>query len=274
MCCHQTIDHATYPFSLRSNHRFWTKRLKICSKKIRDRKRIKHEGFLQLNVHCPQKRWWLEAHNQSQVPQCLPGSLALQDEGHKQPERCIAGRRLHGKDRPGRCLPFNASSSETSRLPKILLETKYIPVQIPPIRPGYCTKSFYKDSAAPFSNDEKTGTRIIVYLDNILVMAQTVETLKSHMQTLDRELQALGFKLNHKKCVWEAVQAIKLLGFLVNSKTMKIYLPEEKIQKVTKECRHTINKRSVTARHLAHLRGLLSSTAPALSVAFLHCRDL
>lgn len=40
----------------------------------------------------------------------------------------------------------------------------------------------------------KTGTRIIVYLDDILVMAQTVETLKSHMQTLARELQALGFK--------------------------------------------------------------------------------
>ena len=67
----------------------------------------------------------------------------------------------------------------------------------------------------------KTGTRFIVYLDDILVMAQTVETLKSHMQTLARESQALGFKLNHKKCVWEAVQAIKFLGFLVNSKKKK-----------------------------------------------------
>ena len=51
---------------------------------------------------------------------------------------------------------------------------------------------------------------------------------------------------------------------------MKIYLPEEKIQKVMKECRHTINKRSVTARHLAHLIGLLSLTTPAVSVAPLH----
>ena len=93
----------------------------------------------------------------------------------------------------------------------------------------------------------KTGTHIIVYLDDILVMAQSVETLKSHIQTLTRELQALGLKLNHKKCVWEAVQVIEFLGFLVNSKTIKIYLPEEKIQKVMKECRHTINKRSVTA---------------------------
>ena len=112
-----------------------------------------------------------------------------------------------------------------------------------------------------------TGLHIIVYLDNMLVMAQSAERLMSHMQTLARELQALSFKLNHKKCVWEPVQAIEFLGFLVNSKTMKIYLPEEKIQKVMKECRHTINKRSVTARHLAHLIGLLSSTAPAISVA-------
>ena len=55
---------------------------------------------------------------------------------------------------------------------------------------------------------------------------------------------------------------------------MKIYLPEEKIQKVTKECKHTINKRSVTARHLAHLIGLLSSTALAVSVAPLHYQGL
>ena len=119
-----------------------------------------------------------------------------------------------------------------------------------------------------------TGLRIIVYLDDMLVMAQSAERLMSHMQTLARELQALGFKLNHKKCVWEPVQAIEFLGFLVNSKTMKIYLLEEKIQKVMKECRHTINKRSVTARHLAHLIGLLSLTAPVVSVAPLHYRGL
>ena len=69
------------------------------------------------------------------------------------------------------------------------------------------------------------------------------------MQTLPR---TLGFKLNHTKCVWEPVQAIEFLGFLVNSKTIKIYLPEEKIQKVMEEWRHTINKRSVTALHLTN----------------------
>ena len=108
-------------------------------KKKRDRERIQHEGFLQPNVHCPQKRWWLEAHNQSQ---CLPGSLALQDGGQRQPERCFAGRRLHGNNRTGRCLPFRASSSGTSRFPKILLEAKDIPVQIPPIHQEFLQR-FY-----------------------------------------------------------------------------------------------------------------------------------
>ena len=55
---------------------------------------------------------------------------------------------------------------------------------------------------------------------------------------------------------------------------MKIYLLEKKIQKVTKECSHTINKRSVMARYLAHLIGLLSLTALAVSVAPLHYRGL
>ena len=113
----------------------------------------------------------------------------------------------------------------------------------------------------------KTGTRIVVFTWMIYWSWHRQWRYRSH---ICRELQALGFKLNHKKCVWEAVQAIEFLGFLVNSETMKIYLPEEKIQKVMKECRHTINKRSVTARHLAHL----SSTAPAVSVAPLHYQGL
>ena len=119
-----------------------------------NRKHSQHKRVFQLNVHCPQKRWRLETDNQCQVPQFLPGSLSFQNGGHRKLERCVTGRRLYGKDRPRGCLPFSASSSGTSRFPEVLLETKNIPVQIPPIRTGYSTKSLHENSAAPRSKDE------------------------------------------------------------------------------------------------------------------------
>ena len=68
-------------------------------------------------------------------------------------------------------------------------------------------------------------------------MAQTKELLKAHIEIPAQELQNLGFKLNHKKCVWTPKREIEFLGFVINSTTMLILLQEEKIQKIKKECR-------------------------------------
>ena len=55
MCCHQKIGHTTYPFSLRSNHRFWTKRFKICSKKNAIESVYNTKGFFSSMFTVPQK---------------------------------------------------------------------------------------------------------------------------------------------------------------------------------------------------------------------------
>ena len=74
------------------------------------RKRIQHRGIFQPNVHCPQNRWGVEAHNQPEVPQYLLDIPSLPNGRHRQPERCTAGRQLYGKDR---CLSLSADSPGT-----------------------------------------------------------------------------------------------------------------------------------------------------------------
>jgi len=87
----------------------------------------------------------------------------------------------------------------------------------------------------PLAAKMRLGIRVIFYLDNILVLSQSKELLKSHMESL-------GFKLNLKKCAWAPSQVIDFLGFLIDSTTMKLFLPEEKIDKILKECWHLLNK--------------------------------
>lgn len=75
----------------------------------------------------------------------------------------------------------------------------------------------------------KKGIRLIVYLDDTLVLAQSQTTLKKHIASVAETLCNLGFTLNHKKSVLEPTQSIEFLGFIVNSLTMSISLPQEKV---------------------------------------------
>ena len=55
---------------------------------------------------------------------------------------------------------------------------------------------------------------------------------------------------------------------------MTLSLPMEKIDKIRKECRHTLNHQDVTGRQLAHIIGLMTSILPAVLPAPLHYRAL
>ena len=83
--------------------------------------------------------------------------------------------------------------------------------------------------------------RLLQYLDDILVMADSPRMLKSHLQLVMSNLQEMGFVLNEKKCQTEPSQTIECLGFLVDSRSLMFFLPQEKILKVKKECRRMMN---------------------------------
>ena len=120
----------------------------------------------------------------------------------------------------------------------------------------------------------KQGLRIIVYLDDILLMADSAERLNNHMEIMTDTLQQLGFILNRKKCILHPQQRIEFLGFCVDSTTMTLSLPQHKVLKIEKECRHLRNQGEVSARQLAHIIGLLNATNPAVLPARMHYRSL
>ena len=118
------------------------------------------------------------------------------------------------------------------------------------------------------------GIRVLVYLDDILLMAENSQLLQEQSDLTMTLLQSLGFVLNKKKCCLVPCREIQFLGFIVNSIQMTLQLPPDKVHKIQKECRHMLNKTSVSPRQLAHLIGLLTSTLPAVLPAPLHYRAL
>jgi hypothetical protein len=61
------------------------------------------------------------------------------------------------------------------------------------------------------------GIRLIIYLDDILIIASSVETLNLHKKIAIDLLESLGFLINYKKSNLIPSQQIVFLGMLVDA---------------------------------------------------------
>ena len=76
------------------------------------------------------------------------------------------------------------------------------------------------------------GVRMIIFLDDILLLAPTVETMNQHARMTISLLESLGFLINYKKSTLFPTQRILFLGMLIDSTTMEFILPTEKSENI------------------------------------------
>ena len=118
------------------------------------------------------------------------------------------------------------------------------------------------------------GIRLIIYLDDLLIMAQSKENLNCHASTTLHLLENLGFMINYLKSVLIPATKMEFLGFLIDCQTMTLALPRDKVRKVKKECQSALNHPQITVRELAKVLGNLTSTIQAVFPGPLHFRHL
>ena len=118
------------------------------------------------------------------------------------------------------------------------------------------------------------GVRLIIHLDDILIIASSVETLNSHKKLAVDLLESLGFLINYKKSSLTPSQQITFLGMLVDSVSMQFILPPMKSVQIQKDCSLLLNTPNPTIRHLSRVLGLLESCRPAVWSAPLHYRQI
>ena len=118
------------------------------------------------------------------------------------------------------------------------------------------------------------GLRLIIYIDDILIMAESPELLKDQIMGMVFLLENLGFVVNHTKSQFEPTQEIEFLGFTINSCTMELKLPGEKIKKIKSEARKILACNHVTALMLSRLLGKMTAATQAIKMAPLFTRNL
>ena len=79
------------------------------------------------------------------------------------------------------------------------------------------------------------GVPLIIYLDDMLIMAESASLVLLHAASALNLLESLRFVINYKKSQLTPSQQIEFLGFLIDSVASSLQLPGEKLRKIRKQ---------------------------------------
>ena len=107
------------------------------------------------------------------------------------------------------------------------------------------------------------GFRTILHLDDILLMHQLREHLLTQVEKMSQLLESLGFTVNQLKSHLTPVQEIQFLGFVVDSRLMKFFLPQEKVESI-RQTSQVLLQQSPSVQQLSQILGRMVAAAPAV----------
>jgi hypothetical protein len=122
------------------------------------------------------------------------------------------------------------------------------------------------------------GIRVSFYMDDTLLRAPTFVEAQYNHQLFGNLFQQAGFLLHRSKSVSEPTQRIKYLGFVIDSTTLSISLPSEKVQRlrlaVRKALREVSSRGILTIWIAAKTIGFIIASLPATVYGKAHYRSL
>ena len=133
---------------------------------------------------------------------------------------------------------------------------------------------FTKLLKQPFGFLQKQGLLSVIYLDDSYLLGDSYSSCLHNITTTTSLLTALGFKIFLEKSVLIPTQTIKFLGFILNSITMTISLPELRQVRIICLCKKLREVTILKIRKMASTIGTLVSALPAVSHSGLHYRAL
>lgn len=117
------------------------------------------------------------------------------------------------------------------------------------------------------------GFLSVIYLDDFLLIGDSVEECTSNVRKTLQILRSLGFIINRGKSDLIPQQIKRFLGFIFNSRDMSITLPEEKRLINLQRIKDFSKIKSCKIRQFASLIGSLISICRAIPYGLLYTRD-
>ena len=235
---------------------------------------IQLRGLSLQSVSSPQEEWSDETSHQPEAAQSVSGDTSLQDGGYLNPTGPPESWGLDGEGGSERCLFHHPSSSQHQQYLRFTVDGNCYQFACLPFGLSCAPWTFTKVMKPLMGLVRAWGIRIIIYIDDMLVLSESKEMAAQHLEVLTFLLEALGFIVNGEKSILCPSQELELLGLLVDSQSLQLKLPIEKIKQIRKEAGQLQRKGSLTARQLSQFIGKLNAASQAILVAPLFYRNL
>ncbi len=118
------------------------------------------------------------------------------------------------------------------------------------------------------------GIRILNYIDNWLILAQSEKTVVRHRDVVLAHMKELGLKLNAKKSVLSPLQRTTYLGVVWDSTAMQARLSPARIESILMAVARVREVRSLTVKQFQNLLGLMAAASNGINFGLLFMRRL
>lgn len=118
------------------------------------------------------------------------------------------------------------------------------------------------------------GIILVIYLDDILIIAKTEKQCERHAFVVRCLLESLGFLISENKSQLKPVQRCTFLGFIIDSNSFQLELTDKKRISIFSMITKFVENKSCKIDELARLIGNLIAACPAIKYGWLYTKRL
>ena len=149
---------------------------------------------------------------------------------------------------------------------------RYFAFQFLPFGLSSAPRAFTKICRPIAAHFRALGIRLLVYLDDWLLIANSRDQAIRDFQYVTSFLESLGFLVNQEKSCGVPEQVVEHLGLIVDSRTMSFALPNEKISRIIWLIETALSRDLVHLRLVSSILGNLVWAIPAFPLTQAHYR--
>jgi len=135
-------------------------------------------------------------------------------------------------------------------------------------------RTFTKCMDAAIAPLRLQGIRILNYIDDWLILAQSEQQAVRHRDVVLAHIKSLGLRLNAKKSVLSPLQRTTFLGVVWDSTTMQAQLSPARIASILAAVEQVKLGQSLTVKQFQRLLGLMAAASNVIPFGLLHMRPL
>lgn len=225
------------------------------------------------NVFGPQGQWNESAHFQFKEPERICAHRTIQALKHVPSTRLSATKRLVMQVDLAQAY-FNLPISRSHRpFLRLIYQQKLLQMTCLPFGLATAPKVFASLTNWVAESLRKQGIRILVYLDDFLVVHQNYQVLQDHIQVVLDHLHYPGWQINLEKSITSPCRSLVFLGVHWNPWLNERSLPLEKVLNLKQKVLDLLDKGTATQKCLQSIVGILKFASFAVPRGRLYFRD-